>query len=127
MQWLMLQQEAPEDFVIATGEQHSVREVIECAGRYLDMDICWEGEGKAEKGVDRRTGEVVVEVDPAYFRPTEVETLLGDATKARRKLGWTPRISFEELIAEMVASDLNEARRDHLCLQEGYQTFNQFD
>jgi GDPmannose 4,6-dehydratase len=127
MQWLMLQQEAPEDFVIATGEQHSVREVIECAGRYLDMDICWEGEGKAEKGIDRRTGEVVVEVDPAYFRPTEVETLLGDASKARQKLGWTPRISFEELIAEMVTSDLNEARRDHLCLQEGYQTFNQFD
>ncbi len=127
MQWLMLQQEAPEDYVIATGEQHSVREVIELAGARLGLPIRWEGHGVEEKGVDAASGRVVVEVDPTYFRPTEVDTLLGDPTKAREKLGWRPRIRFEELISEMVEADLKEAERDHLCIQGGFQTFNQFD
>ena len=127
MQWLMLQQDRPEDFVIATGVQHSVREVIERAAQYLDMRIRWEGGGAEEKGIDEGSGQVVVEVDPTYFRPTEVDTLLGDPGKARRRLGWTPRITFDELIAEMVAADLNEAQRDHLCQERGYQTFNQHD
>jgi GDPmannose 4,6-dehydratase len=125
MQWLMLQQDKPEDYVIATGEQHAVREVIELAGTRLGLPIRWEGEGADEKGIDAHTGRVVVEVDPTYFRPTEVDTLLGDPTKAREKLGWRPRITFDEMISEMVAADLNEANRDHHCIQGGFQTFNQ--
>jgi GDPmannose 4,6-dehydratase len=111
MQWLMLQQDQPEDFVIATGEQHSVREFVELAGRRLDMEIHWEGEGVEEKGY-LHDGHCIVEVDPGYFRPTEVETLLGDATKAREKLGWTSKTSFQELVEEMADSDLTEAARE---------------
>jgi GDPmannose 4,6-dehydratase len=108
MQWLMLQQDKPEDFVIATGEQHSVREFVEVAGQRLGMDIEWRGEGVDEKGY-LSNGTCIVEVDPGYFRPTEVETLLGDATKARKKLGWTPRVDFKSLVDEMADSDLAEA------------------
>jgi GDPmannose 4,6-dehydratase len=108
MQWLMLQQEKPEDFVIATGEQHSVREFVEVAGRRLGMDIRWEGEGVDEKGY-LADGTCIVEVDPGYFRPTEVETLLGDATKARTKLGWVPKVDFQSLVDEMADADLVEA------------------
>jgi GDPmannose 4,6-dehydratase len=111
MQWLMLQQDKPEDFVIATGEQHSVREFVELAGRRLDMEVHWEGEGVEEKGY-LDDGRCIVEVDPGYFRPTEVETLLGDATKAREKLGWTPTSSFQGLVEEMVDFDLAEAARE---------------
>ncbi|MCK5226952.1 MAG: GDP-mannose 4,6-dehydratase, partial [Desulfobulbaceae bacterium] len=124
MQWLMLQQDEPEDFVIASGKQHSVREFVECAGKELDISIRWEGEGVEEKGIDRATGKTIIAVDPRYFRPTEVETLLGDATKAREKLGWETRISFAELAKEMAVSDLNEAKRDQLCQKSGFQTFH---
>ncbi len=108
MQWLMLQQDKPEDFVIATGEQHSVREFVEVAGRRLGMDIHWQGEGVDEKGY-LAEGTCIVEVDPGYFRPTEVETLLGDATKARTKLGWVPKVDFQSLVDEMADSDFAEA------------------
>jgi len=123
MQWLMLQQEQPEDFVIATGEQHSVREFVEVAGKSLGINITWEGEGVNERGLDDK-GRCIVAVDPRYFRPTEVETLLGDPTKAKEKLGWTPKISFADLVNEMVTEDLKVAERDELCQREGYQTFN---
>ncbi len=109
--WRMLQQEVPEDFVIATGEQHSVREFVQAAGEMLGMEIVFEGEGLEEVGIERQSGRVIVRVDPRYFRPTEVETLLGDASKAREKLGWQPRTSFRELVHEMVTADLEEARR----------------
>ncbi len=127
MQWLMLQQPEPEDYVIATGEQHSVRELIEQAAGELDLSIRWKGRGLKEVGVEQRSEKVIVAVDPRYYRPTEVDALLGDTTKARQKLGWEPRRSFKELIAEMVASDLKEAERDRLCQQEGFRTFDQHE
>jgi GDPmannose 4,6-dehydratase len=127
MQWLMLQQDAPEDYVIATGRQHSVRDFIEAAAGCLDMDIRWKGSGLEEQGVDARTGQVLVAVDRRYFRPAEVDTLLGDPSKARRQLGWEPRISFDELVREMVQADMKEAEHDALCRQEGYKTFNHFE
>ena len=123
MQWLMLQQDEPEDYVIASGAQHSVREFIELAAAKLDMKIEWHESGVDEYGCDEN-GNVVVRVDSRYFRPTEVETLLGDATKAREKLGWSPKISFDELVAEMVESDLRIAERDALIQREGYQAFS---
>ncbi|QKV18819.1 GDP-mannose 4,6-dehydratase [Oricola thermophila] len=110
MMWLMLQQDEPEDFVIATGQQHSVRDFVNAAARELGMTLTWQGEGVAEKAVDEN-GRTVVAVSERYFRPAEVETLLGDATKAREKLGWKPRVSFEELVREMVQADLDEAMR----------------
>jgi GDPmannose 4,6-dehydratase len=127
MQWLMLQQEAPEDYVIATGEQHSVREFIEVAAAELGYDLRWKGKGVEEKGFDDQTGKVMVAVDRRYFRPTEVDTLLGDASKARQKLGWRSQTSFGQLVSEMVAEDLREAERDSLCRQEGFRTFNHFE
>jgi GDPmannose 4,6-dehydratase len=127
MQWLMLQQDEPDDYVIATGVHYSVREFIEIAARQLGLSIRWEGKGVDEKGINAETGQVVVSVDPRYFRPTEVQDLLGDAGKARKKLGWTPRITLEQLIAEMIETDMREAKKDYLCQQEGFQTFNHFD
>jgi len=127
MQWLMLQQDEPEDYVIATGEHFSVRQFIEMAARQLDISIRWEGEGVDEKGINEETGQIMVAVDPRYFRPTEVPNLLGDAGKAREKLGWQPRIAFEQLVAEMVEADMQEAQKDYLCQLEGFQTFNHFD
>lgn len=126
MQWLMLQQQTPEDYVIATGQQHSVRDFINIASSELDMKIVWDGEGQNEKGYDT-TGKIVVSVDPKYFRPTEVETLLGDATKARKKLGWEPKTTFEQLVKEMVREDLVLAERDCLLNQEGYKTMDYFE
>jgi GDPmannose 4,6-dehydratase len=120
-QWLMLQQDAPDDFVIATGEQHSVREFVERAGAQLGFDIEWRGTGLDEQGVDRTTGKVLVRIDPRYFRPTEVETLLGDATKARTRLGWRPEIGFGELVREMVESDAELARRDAHLRERGFK------
>ena len=162
--WLMLQQEEPDDFVIATGQARSVREFVEAAFREIGVEIAWKGEGLHEKGIVKavsnavsrnketgepgtlpgdfgaakprylksdagasdfskralRAGDVVVEVDPRYFRPTEVDFLLGDASKARDKLGWTPRVSFEEMVAEMVREDLAQASRDQLCRESGF-------
>ncbi|MFC1886427.1 GDP-mannose 4,6-dehydratase [Thermodesulfobacteriota bacterium] len=127
MQWLMLQQETPEDFVIATGETHSVREFVSIAAKELDISIRWEGKGIEEKGIDEKTGKILVAVDSRYFRPTEVSFLQGDATKAREKLGWTPRISFEELISEMVRADLKAAEMDRLCFNAGFDAYNRFE
>jgi len=112
--WLMLQQDHPDDFVIATGEQHSVREFCQLAFHYAGIELEWQGEGVNEKGIDRATGKVLVEVDPKYFRPSEVETLLGDPSKAKRELGWNPRkTSFEDLVKIMVEHDLNHIRKIH--------------
>ena len=122
-QWLMLQQPEPEDFVVATGKQYSVRDFVVLAGKLLDMDIEWRGKGTEEVGLDRISGRTLVHVDPRYFRPAEVETLLGDATKAREKLGWTPEISFEALVAEMIESDFALANRDALVAKEGYKVY----
>jgi GDPmannose 4,6-dehydratase len=124
MQWLMLQQEQPEDFVIATGRQYSVREFVDAAAKAVDIAIRWEGSGVEEKGYDTSTGACIVAVDPRYFRPTEVETLLGDPTKAREKLGWTPKTGFPELVADMMDHDLAEAQRDALCAREGYRVLD---
>lgn len=123
-QWLMLQQERPEDFVIATGEQHSVREFVDRSAARLGMQIEWRGQGVEETGVDTSSGRVVVKVDPRYFRPTEVETLLGDASKARRELGWEPKVRFEALVQEMADADLRLAERDALIKREGFQAFS---
>jgi GDPmannose 4,6-dehydratase len=123
-QWLMLQQDAPEDFVIATGKQFSVRDFVAAAGSLLDMKIEWQGEGVDEVGIDAATGRKLIHVDPRYFRPTEVETLLGDATKARQKLGWTAEVTFPELVAEMVEADMELARRDALVAKEGYKVYS---
>ncbi|MFC4161771.1 GDP-mannose 4,6-dehydratase [Chitinimonas lacunae] len=119
-QWLMLQQDKPQDFVIATGIQYSVRQFVEAAALELGMKLRWEGEGVNERGYDE-SGRAVVLVDPRYFRPTEVETLLGDASRARQELGWTPRTPFAELVREMAQADLALAQRDRLCEAEGFQ------
>ena len=124
MQWLMLQQDEPEDFTISTGVQYSVRDFVNIAAKELDIELKWDGRGVNETGVDINTGKTIVRVDSRYFRPTEVETLLGDSTKAREKLGWTPKISFEELVKEMVTCDLNDAKKDDLCNKEGFSTYN---
>jgi len=122
-QWLMLQQDQAEDFVIATGQQHSVRTFVEKAGGLLGMRIQWQGKGAEESGVDARTGRVVVKIDPRYFRPTEVSSLLGDPSKAQQKLGWRARTSLDELIGEMVSADLEEAQRDALVTREGFKAY----
>jgi len=120
-QWLMLQRDHPQDYVIATGRQHSVREFVEKAAAHLDMRIGWRGSGSEEVGIDRKSGRIVVRVDPRYFRPTEVDSLLGDASKARAELGWVPRTDFDELVREMVSADLALAQRDTLVSREGYR------
>ena len=121
MQWRMLQQDAPEDFVIATGRQETVRRFIELTAEKIGWGgIRWEGEGLEELGHRADTGDVVVRIDPRYFRPAEVDTLLGDPTKAREKLGWTPTTTLEELVAEMVTEDLQEARKEALLKREGF-------
>jgi GDPmannose 4,6-dehydratase len=123
MMWLMLQQKEPQDFVIATGEQHSVREFIELVAAELGMQITWSGSGCDEKGVDS-LGRIIVAISPRYFRPAEVETLLGDASKARQQLGWKPKTSFRELVREMVAADLAGAQRDQLIKRNGFKARN---
>ena len=132
MQWLMLQQDTPADFVIATGVQYSVRQFITRAAAELSISLAFEGDGEAEVGIvtavkrpdiQCKVGDVVVRIDPRYFRPTEVETLLGDASKARRELGWSPKISFDELVVEMMSADFESARRDRLIGEHGFQTF----
>jgi GDPmannose 4,6-dehydratase len=149
MQWLMLQQEIPDDYVIATGTLHSVRQFVENAAAHLGITLAWEGEGINEKGIvaemdaawrpsetagnfqvqgpGLKPGDVIVAVDPMYFRPSEVETLLGDASKARKKLGWEPEIGFEDMVREMVCHDLEEAKRDALCRREGFSVCNFYE
>ena len=136
MQWLMLQQEQPEDFVIATGRQHSVRDFVNIAARTLGMEIEWKGTGINEKAIFTGTrqpasdtrhpspGQTIVAVDPRYFRLTEVETLLGNPAKAKEKLGWTPQITFKDMVTEMVRKDLEEARKDNLCKTLGFSTYH---
>ncbi len=126
MQWLMLQQDIPKDFVIATGEQHSVRDFVNTAAAELDINIRWENSGIDEKGYNE-TGQCIVAIDPRYFRPTEVETLLGDASKAKEQLGWTPKISFKELVSEMVREDLKLAKRDDLIKKHGFTMYNYYE
>ena len=123
MQWLMLQQETARDYVIATGAQHSVREFVKRCAELLELELQWSGAGVDEKACDGN-GNVVIGVDPRYFRPAEVETLLGDAGKARRELGWTPRTSFDELVREMVEADLKSAERDALVRLHGFDAYN---
>ncbi len=124
MQWLMLQQEKPDDFVIATGRQYSVREFVDAVASELEIPLIWEGEGINERGIHQLTGKVIVSVESRYFRPTEVETLLGDATKAKRILGWEPRITFSELVSEMARTDYNDAKCAALVEAQGFQAFN---
>jgi GDPmannose 4,6-dehydratase len=121
MQWLMLQQDEPDDFCIATGVQYSVRDFVNYAWEYLGRNILWEGEGIEEKGYDSETKKIVVSVDPSYYRPTEVETLVGDPTKAKEKLGWEPKISFKEMVKEMMENDINIAKRDTLVKSYGFK------
>ena len=123
MMWMMLQQPEPEDYVIASGRQHSVRELIELAAGKLGMNVAWEGQGVEERGIDTISGRPIVAIDSRYFRPAEVDTLLGDPSKARRQLGWEPKIGFEELITEMVTSDLMEAEKDAMVRRKGYRIF----
>jgi GDPmannose 4,6-dehydratase len=129
MQWLMLQQQQPEDFVIATGKQFSVRDFVEASAKELDMQIRWEGSGVSEKGYWRTSDgdRLIVSVDSRYFRPTEVETLLGDPSKAAEKLGWSPKTTFEELVAEMVRVDLQSAERDEIVQDHGFKTLNRHE
>jgi len=133
MQWLMLQQQQPEDFVIATGVQYSVRQFVEMAARELGIELGFEGQGEVETAVVRavrgeraklKPGQAIVRVDPRYYRPTEVETLLGDPSKAKAKLGWTPKIGFAELVREMVEADYASAERDHMVKQAGYRAYD---
>jgi len=116
----------PEDYVIATGEQHSVREFIEAAAREVGIGLTWKGKGRDEKGLDD-AGRTIVAVDPRYFRPTEVESLLGDATKAREKLGWVPKIRFAELVKEMMREDLKAAERDELVKKHGFVAYDRHE
>jgi len=124
---MMLQADKPDDYVVATGEQHTVREFCEKAFKEVGIEIEWQGEGVNEKGVDKKTGKVIVEVIPRYFRPTEVDSLQGDSTKIREKLGWKPEITFDELVKEMVTSDLEEAKREAHLKEGGFRTRNQQD
>lgn len=124
MQWLMLQQDEPDDFCIATGVQYSVRDFVNFAWDHLGKKIRWEGEGVDEKGYDEESGKLIVAVDPRYFRPTEVETLLGDPSKAKEKLGWEPKITLEEMVHEMMEHDLNLAKRDALVKEHGFRAYD---
>ncbi|HYT15503.1 MAG TPA: GDP-mannose 4,6-dehydratase, partial [Burkholderiales bacterium] len=125
-QWLMLQRDQPEDFVIASGEQHSVRDFVNAAAKELQIALSWKGKGTEERGFDPK-GRCVVAVDPRYFRPTEVDSLLGDGSKARQELGWTPKVRFPELVAEMVREDLKEAQRDELAREHGFDAYTRHE
>ena len=127
IQWLMLQQDEPEDFCIATGVHYSVRDFVNIVAQELEINIQWKGGGIDEIGIDTSTGNTIVSVDARYFRPTEVETLLGDATKAKEKLGWEPKISFDEMVKEMTAADLKEAEKEKLYQDKGFETFHHYE
>jgi GDPmannose 4,6-dehydratase len=123
MQWLMLQQTVAEDYVIATGQQQSVRDFVNIACAELGIELTWKGSAEDEKAYDS-TGKCIVAVDPRYYRLTEVETLLGDATKAHQQLGWKPKYTFEQLVSEMIKEDLKSAQKDSLIKEHGYSTYN---
>jgi GDPmannose 4,6-dehydratase len=127
MQWLMLQQNEPEDFCIATGVHYSVKDFVNIVAQELEINIQWKGRGIDEIGIDASTGNTIVSVDTKYFRPTEVETLLGDATKAKEKLGWEPKISFDEMVKEMTAADLKEAEKEKLYQNKGFEIFHRYE
>jgi GDPmannose 4,6-dehydratase len=122
-QWLMLQQETPDDYVIATGEQHSVREFVTKVAAEFGTDLEWRGHGISEEGIDSKSGKSIVKVDSRYFRPTEVDTLLGDSTKAKTQLNWKPETTFDTLVRDMVAADAELARRDAAMAKEGFQIY----
>lgn len=124
MQWLMLQQDEPEDYCIASGKNYSVRDFVNFAWSFLGKEIRWEGEGVDEKGFDKKSGQLIVSVDPRYFRPTEVDTLLGDSSKAKEKLGWETKIGLKEIVHEMMENDINIAKRDELVKKHGYKVSN---
>ena len=124
MQWLMLQQEKPDDFCIATGIQYSVRDFVNFAWGHLGKEIRWEGEGVNEKGYDAHTGNLIVAVDSRYFRPTDVDSLLGDSYKAEQKLGWKPKITLKKMIHEMMENDINLAKRDALIRKHGFKALD---
>ncbi len=126
VKWLMLQQDHPEDFVVATGIQYSVREFVEAAAKEINLNIKWEGKGSDQKGFDEK-GKCIVAIDKRYFRPTEVDSLLGDASKAKEKLGWTPKTTFPELVSEMMSEDLKSAERDALAKKHGYKAYNRHE
>ena len=124
MQWLMLQQDKPEDYCISSGKNYSVRDFVNFAWGYLGKEIRWVGEGLDEKGFDKKSGQLIVSVDPRYFRPTEVDTLLGDSSKAKEKLGWETKIDLKEMVYEMMENDINIAKRDELVQKHGYKVPN---
>ncbi len=125
--WMMLQADTPSDYVIATGESHSVREFVEKAFQMVGVDIVWEGSGVDEIGIDANTGQTLIKIDERYFRPTEVEFLLGDPSRAKNELGWEPRITFERLVEIMIKEDIKEAERDLFCEKKGFQTYNRYE
>jgi len=123
----MLQQDVPEDYVIATGETHSVREFVEKAFSEVGINIDWNGSGVNERGLESKTGRELICIDPRYFRPTEVDILLGDSSKAKEKLGWQPKVTFRELISKMVREDIREAEKDVSLKKHGFDTYNHFE
>jgi GDPmannose 4,6-dehydratase len=125
--WIILQQPEPGDYILATGKQYSVREFCELAFKEVGIDLEWKGQGVEEKGIDKKTGKIIIEVDPKYFRLAEVESLLGDPAKTREKLGWQPKITLPEMVKEMVASDLEQAKRDLYLKNGGFITKNYFE
>ncbi|QTA79708.1 GDP-mannose 4,6-dehydratase [Desulfonema limicola] len=125
--WMMLQQDLPEDYVIATGKTHSVREFVEKAFHEIGIEITWQGSGTEEVGKDKNSGKIYIHIDPRYFRPTEVDFLLGDPSKAKKNLGWEPKTSFDELVKMMIKDDIKEAEKDNLCEKQGFKTFHHFE
>ena len=124
MMWMIMQHDQPEDFVVATGEVYSVRDFVEAAFKEAGIDLVWEGEGLEEVGKDAASGKTHVQIDPRYFRPTEVDFLLGDPAKAKAKLGWAPKVTFGELVRRMVAEDVRAAELDDLAQKQGYETYS---
>ena len=126
-QWRILQHDVPEDFVIATGVQHTIRQLVEIAFAEVGVKIIWKGEGVKEVGIDASNNKELIAIDPRYFRPTEVDSLLGDPSKAKKLLGWEAKISFRDMISEMVSEDIKDAQKDELCQSKGFRTYKYFE